>query len=276
VLEAATPLAKDDPECAAIVLDALAREGVTIRSGVKVAQVRAVADGIALVATGDAGDETITGSHLLVATGRRPTVDGLDLQTARIKFDRDGIKVDRRLRTSNPRVFAIGDVTGRAALTHAANYDAGIVIRNALFRWPAKVSDAAIPWVTYTDPELAQAGLSEVQARARGYKLRILRWPYHDNDRAQAERRTHGHIKVITTRRGRILGTTIVGAEAGELITIWALAIAQKLSIRTLTNVVVPYPTLSEVGKRAAIDFFAPDLTRPWVRRIIAMLRVFG
>jgi pyruvate/2-oxoglutarate dehydrogenase complex dihydrolipoamide dehydrogenase (E3) component len=276
VLEAATPLAKDDPECAAVVLDQLTREGVTIRAGVKVSRVRRAGEALELVVAGEGGEETIAGSHLLIATGRQPTVDGLGLEASGIKYERSGIKVNRKLKTSNRRVFAIGDVTGQVALTHAANYHAGIVIRNALFRWPAKVDHAAIPWVTYTEPELAQTGLTEAQARARGYKLRILRWPYHDNDRAQTEGATRGHIKVITDQRGRVLGATIVGAQAGELITTWSLAIAQKLNVRAMAGVVFPYPTLSEVGKRAAIEFFTPGLTSPWVRRIIAMLRVFG
>jgi pyruvate/2-oxoglutarate dehydrogenase complex dihydrolipoamide dehydrogenase (E3) component len=130
--------------------------------------------------------------------------------------------------------------------------------------------------VTYTDPELAQTGLTESQARRRRIRIRILRWPYHDNDRAQTERTTHGHIKVITSSKGAILGATIVGAQAGELITAWTLAIAQKLNIRAMTGIVIPYPTLSEIGKRAAIDFFSPSLTKPIVRRIIAWLRLFG
>jgi pyruvate/2-oxoglutarate dehydrogenase complex dihydrolipoamide dehydrogenase (E3) component len=258
------------------VLDQLRREGVTIRADVKVSRARRAGDAVELVVTGESGEETIAGSHVLIATGRQPTVDGLDLEAAGIKYERGGIKVNRQLKTSNRRVFAIGDVTGQIALTHAANYHAGVVIRNALFRWPAKVHESAIPWVTYTEPELAQTGLTEAQARARRYKLRILRWPYHDNDRGQTERATRGHIKVVTDKRGRILGATIVGAQAGELITAWSLAIAQKLNVRAMTGVVVPYPTLSEVGKRAAIEFFTPGLTSPWVRRIIAMLRVFG
>ena len=155
----------------------------------------------------------------MVATGRKPTIDGLDLDAARIRYDRAGIAVNKKLKTSNRRVYAIGDVAaGQLQFTHAANYHAGLVIRNALFRLPARVNNDAVPWVTFTDPELAQAGLTEAQARARRIKIRILRWPYHDNDRAQAERETHGHIKVITTRKGRILGATIVGAQAGELI----------------------------------------------------------
>jgi pyruvate/2-oxoglutarate dehydrogenase complex dihydrolipoamide dehydrogenase (E3) component len=276
VLEAAQPLAKDDPECAAVALDSLARDGVTIRAGVTVSGVARQGGNIAVTISADGKDQTVEGSHLLVATGRKATVEGLGLEVAGIRTDRKGIVTNARLRTSNRRVYAVGDVAGRLQFTHAANYYAGIVIRNVLFRLRAKVNDDAVPWVTYTEPELAQTGLTEAQARARGIKVRIARWPYHDNDRAQAEGVTHGHIKVVTDRRGRILGATIVGAQAGELITMWTLAIAQRLNMRAMTGIVVPYPTLSEVGKRVAIDYFAPSLTGPWVRRIIRWLRKLG
>jgi pyruvate/2-oxoglutarate dehydrogenase complex dihydrolipoamide dehydrogenase (E3) component len=277
VLEAAAPLAKDDPECAAIVLDQLEREGVVICSGVKVVRVKHASGSVAVTFEGTNGEETVEGRFVLVATGRKPTTDGLDLDAAGIKYDRSGILVNKKLRTANRRVYAIGDVAaGQLQFTHAANYHAGLVIRNALFRLPVKVNNDTVPWVTYTEPELAQTGLTEAQARARGIKIRILRWPYHDNDRAQTERETHGHIKVITTGKGKILGATIVGAQAGELIAMWTLAIAQGLNIRSLTGIVLPYPTLSEIGKRAAIDYFTPSLTSPWVRRIIAWLRNFG
>jgi pyruvate/2-oxoglutarate dehydrogenase complex dihydrolipoamide dehydrogenase (E3) component len=168
-------------------------------------------------------------------------------------------------------------VTGGPQFTHVANYHAGLVIRQALFRLRVKVDDDMIPRVTYTDPELAHVGLSEAEARRRGHEtLRVLRWPYHENDRAQAERDTPGHIKVITDKRGRILGATIVGPQAGELITTWTLAISQRLNIRALAAIVVPYPTLAEVGKRAAITYFTPSLTSGWVRRVIRWLRRLG
>lgn len=281
VVEAMHPLAKDDPEAAAIVLDQLEREGVVIRSRVKVVSVAHSKDNVTLTVETADGDqirqEKIDGTHLLVAAGRKATVDGLGLDAARIKYDRGGIAVNKKLKTSNRRVYAIGDcAAGQLQFTHAANYHAGLVLRSALFRLPVSVNNDAIPWVTYTEPELAQTGLSEATARLRGLKFRILRWPYHDNDRAQAERATHGHIKVIVSKSGTILGATIVGAQAGELITTWTLAIAQKLNIRAMTGLVLPYPTLSEIGKRAAIDSFTPSLTSPWVRRIITWLRVFG
>ncbi len=277
-LEAAQPLAKDDPEAAAIVLAQLEREGVVIRSGVKVARVGHSPGSVTVTFAGEGGEEeTVEGSHLLVAAGRRPTVDGLDLEAAGIRYERAGIFVRKNLKTTNRRVYAIGDcAAGQPQFTHAANYHAGLVIRNALFRLRVRADADAVPWVTYTEPELAQAGLTEAEARKRKLKFRILRWPYHDNDRAQAERETHGHIKVIVDKKGKILGATIVGAQAGELIAPWILALSQGLNIRAMTGIVLPYPTLSEISKRAAIDFFTPSLTRPLVRRIIAWLRIFG
>ena len=272
VLEAAVPLAKDDPECAAIVLDQLEREGIAIRAGANVLRVEPGAKP-RVVVQAEGGEETIEASHLLVATGRHPNVDGLDLPAARIKSGPRGIRVNKRLRTSNRRVYAVGDVAGGLQFTHAANYHAGIVIRNVLFRLRARVNDTVVPWVTYTDPELAHVGMTEAQA---GRGIRVLRWPYHENDRAQAERETRGHIKVITTGRGRILGATIVGANAGELIVPWTLAVAQRLNIRAFAEMVVPYPTLAEIGKRAAVTYFAGSLTSPFVRRIITALRRFG
>ena len=276
VLEAAQPLAREDPECAAIVLDRLAIEGVALRAGVAVARVEAADGGVKVMLRAESGEETIEGSHLLVATGRRANVEGLDLDAARIRHDGHGVKIDKRLRTTNSRVYAIGDVTGGAQFTHLANYHAGLVIRNALFRLRVAVNDDLIPRVTFTDPELAHVGLSEDEARRRGATLRVLRWPYHENDRAQAERETTGHIKVVTDRKGLILGATIVGAAAGELITTWTLAISQGLNIRAFVGMVVPYPTLAEVGKRAAITYYTPSLASPWLRRLIVLLRRFG
>ena len=284
VLEAATPLANEDPECAAIVLDRLTREGVAIRSGVTVTQVRRVRNRVELELRAAEEDgkesgkskEQLGGSDVLVATGRRPAVEGLGLDAAGIAHTASGITVDKRLRTTNRRVYAIGDVAGSAHFTHAANYHASLVIRHALFRMPVKVDPDGIPRVIFTDPELAHVGLSETEARQRVRTIRVLRWPYHENDRAQAERETSGHIKVITDKKGKILGATIVGASAGELITAWTLAINQRLNIRAFAGIVVPYPTLSEIGKRAAITFYTPRLSSPWVRRILGFVRRLG
>ena len=172
-------------------------------------------------------EERIVGSHLLVATGRPANVEGLGLEAAGVDYSPKGIAVDARLRTSNKRIYAIGDVAGGYQFTHMAAYHAGIVIRNALFKLPAKVDTRAVPWVTYTEPELAQVGLTEAMARDQGVEVEVLSWPFAENDRAQAERATEGFVKALLDRRGRIRGATIVGDQAGELIQPWVLAIAQ-------------------------------------------------
>jgi pyruvate/2-oxoglutarate dehydrogenase complex dihydrolipoamide dehydrogenase (E3) component len=276
VLEAASPLSSDDAECAEIVLDRLAREGLTLYTGVEVRRVSRVRGKIQVIIANGAGEEKIEGTHLLLATGRRPNIDDLALEAAGIKHGDNGITVDKRLRTTNRRVYAIGDVVGGPLFTHAANYHAGVVVRSALFRLPTKVNYNLMSWVTYTDPELAQTGLTEAAARERGRSIRILRWPYHENDRAQAERETKGYIKVITNKRGRILGATIVGAGAGEMIATWALAVAQHLNVRAFVGTMIPYPTFAEIGKRAGLSYFTARLTSPMLRRIIRVLRRFG
>lgn len=280
VIEAAAPLTREDPECAAVVLDRLAHEGVAIRARSAVHRVVHLTGNehksVQVAIGGRDGDEIIVGSHLLVATGRRPNIDQLGLDQAGIRYDPHGIVVDKRLRTTNHRVYAIGDVIGGPQFTHRAGYHAGLVIRHALFRLPVRAREDAVPRVTFTDPELAHVGLSEAAARGRKYRFRVLRWPYHENDRAVTERVTEGQIKVITTRRGRILGATIVGRGAGELIATWTLAIEQGLNIRAFAGTIVAYPTLTEAGKHAAITYFTGRLTSPTARRIIAWLRRLG
>jgi pyruvate/2-oxoglutarate dehydrogenase complex dihydrolipoamide dehydrogenase (E3) component len=275
VLDAAEPLEQDDPECVAVVLDQLVREGIRVRTGI-VARVADVGMELQVLLKGAGGEETIAGTHLLVAGERWANVVGLGLDAARIKYDEHGIVVDKGLKTANRRVYAIGDVTVGRQPAHAADHQAGLVVRNALFRMPVRFDPEAIPRVTFTDPELAQVGLTEAVARRRRYRIRVLRWPYRENDRAHAEGEARGHIKVVTTRKGRILGATIVGAGAGELITTWTLAISRGGDIRAFAGIMVPYPTLSEIGKSAASTYFMSSLTSPWVRRIIAWLRRLG
>ena len=276
VVEGFKAMGKDDPEVAAVVLAALREEGVDIREETKVERVERQGAGLRVLTRGASGEQWIEASHLLVAAGRRPNLEGLDLDKAGIASERTGIKVDAGLVTSNPKVFAIGDCTGGLQFTHVANYHAGIVIRRALFRMPAKVSTTATPWVTYTAPELAHVGLTEEQARKQGHKISILRWPFHENDRAQAERETEGFVKVVTGPKGRILGASIVGAHAGELIQMWSLAISQGLKIKAMTEWISPYPTLAEVNKRAATRYFLGVPTSPMVRRVIGWLKKLG
>lgn len=278
VLEAFAIMGKDDPELTKIALDSVREDGVTLREGVKITMIRQNDNStIDIDLDKDGAIETITGTHLLVAAGRRPNSGGLGLDEAGVTVERGAIKVDPRLRTSNRRIYAIGDVAGLLQFTHAASYHAGIVIRSALFRLPAKVNQDNIPWTTYTDPELAHIGMTEKDARAaHGDKIRVLRWPLSENDRAQAERTTKGLIKITTSTCGEILGVSIVAPHAGDLLHPWILARSSKLKIRALTEAVVPYPTLSEISKRAAGSYFESALFSPRIKKIIALLARLG
>lgn len=278
VLEAQKALGKDDAELAAIVLQALRTEGIDILEGTKVQGVAASAAGIRVeVETAGGTREHIDGSHLLVATGRIPTVSGLDLEKANVTYDRSGIKVDAGLRTTNRRIYAIGDVTGGLQFTHMAGYHAGLVIRSILFRMPVKENREIIPWVTYTTPELGHIGLSESEARARhGDKVKVLTAEYAGNDRAQAEGKTTGRLKLIAGPGGRLLGADIVGEQAGEILNLLSFAISQKLTMKALAGFVAPYPTLGELVRRAAISYYKDAPGNPWVRRVIRFLRLFG
>ncbi len=276
VLEMAAIMPHDDPELVDVVRTRLLKEGVSLREGVKVVRTAKAEQGVCVTIEANGREETLEGSHLLVAAGRRPNLEGLGLEEAGIAYSAKGIEVDARLRTTNKKVFAIGDVAGGYQFTHVAGYHAGIVIRNALFRLPAKVDYSALPWVTYTAPELAHVGMAEKDARAAHGAITILRWPFAENDRAQAEGETDGLIKVITTKKGKILGASIVGPKAGELIQVWVLAISQKMKIGAMAGMISPYPTLGEVGKRAAGSFFTPSLFSERTKKIVRFLLRFG
>jgi len=278
VLDAARPLARDDPELVALLLRWLSADGIDIAAGVRIAGIERRGAAIEVALDGEGGAHRIVGSHLLVAAGRRANLAGLDLAAAGIATDGAGnLVLDRRLRTTNRRVFAVGDAAGGAQFTHLAAHHAGIVLRNALFRLPARVNERALPWVTYTAPELAQVGLTEAMARARhGGDITVLRWPFCDNDRAQAERQIEGLIKVVARRNGHVLGASILGAAAGELIQVWGLAIAQGVKLAALARMIAPYPSLGEASQRAAASFFAPRLFSDRTRALVRLLARFG
>jgi pyruvate/2-oxoglutarate dehydrogenase complex dihydrolipoamide dehydrogenase (E3) component len=276
VLELMSILPKDDPDAVRVVRDQLRVEGIDLRERAEVGAVARDGNGIALTLEHDGIEQRLTGSHVLVAAGRRANVDGLDLEAAGIEHGAAGIKVDARLRTSNKRVYAIGDVAGGPQFTHMAAHHAGVVIKNALFRLPAKVDDRAVPWVTYTDPELAHVGLTEARAKERGIEVHVLRWDFKDNDRAQAERETAGFAKALVDRRGRIHGATIVGERAGELIQPWVLAIANGIKIGALAQFIAPYPTFGEASKRAAGAYYTPKLFSERTRKLVRLLMRFS
>jgi pyruvate/2-oxoglutarate dehydrogenase complex dihydrolipoamide dehydrogenase (E3) component len=223
-----------------------------------------------------AGGQSLRCSDLLIAAGRRPNVKGLGLEAAGIDHGTEGILINERFATSNSSVSAIGDVTPLPRSTNAAIHQAGLLIRHMLYGAAGDLDLHQIPHVVFTDPELAHVGLTELEARGRGHGIGVLRWPYRDNDRAQAEGEIHGHIKVITDTKGTVLGATLAGAAASEQINAWTLAVRGRLNIRAFAEIAVPYPSYSEIGKRAATTFFTPRLKTSWVRRLLNGLRGFG
>lgn len=271
VLDGGHALGRDDPEAVAVVLAALRAEGVEIVEGVEVTRASGRAGAIVLQ-TGDG--RVFEGSHLLVAAGRAPNVERLNLPAAGVKTDRHGIVTDSRLRSSNPRIFAIGDIAGRGQLTHLAGYHAGLVVRQALFALPARLRDDHIPRATYTDPGLAQIGLTEAEARKQhGARVTVIKVPVSGNDRALAQGHRDGFVKLIV-HRGRAVGATIAAPDAGEHMAPFALGIAAKLKLSAYTSAVYPYPTLSELSKRAASAYFSPKLFKnPWVKRGVRLIQ---
>lgn len=277
ILEMARLLPANEPEAAEVLRARLDHDGVAVYEGAKVTGAEPDGNGVAVtVETGD-GSTRLRGSHLLIAAGRKPVLDGLGLENAGVTRSNGRLDVDARLRTSNRRVFAAGDIAGGPQFTHVAGYHAGIVIKNALFRIPAKADHTAVPAVTYTAPEVASVGLGEDAARERhGDGIRVLHWPFEDNDRARAERKTEGLVKAVTTGKGKVLGCTVAGAHAGEIVYPWILAVQKGLKVGDIARMIAPYPTWGEVSKRAAGSFYTPKLFSEKTRRIVRLLARLG
>ena len=268
VIEAARALGRDDPEAAAVVLDRLCAEGVTVLEGQAVAS---VAPGpVVTLADG----RQVAGSHLLLAIGRKVVLERLDLAAAGVAATPKGVTVDAGLRSSNRRIYAVGDAAGGLQFTHVAAYQAGIVLRQVVLGLPARTRGDHIPWVTYTDPELAQIGPTEAEARAsHGAALTVVRADFQHNDRAITEGRDEGFVKVMVLR-GRPIGVTAVGHGAGEVIGLWSLAISQRLKLSAVAGMVLPYPTYGEASKRAAGAYFSPKLfDSPMVKRVVRLVQ---
>jgi pyruvate/2-oxoglutarate dehydrogenase complex dihydrolipoamide dehydrogenase (E3) component len=271
VIEGAKVLGREDPELAAQVIDALRAEGIALVAGQPVVRL-AGGPGAVEITLGD-GTE-VRGSHILMAVGRKVALDGMGLDAGGIAHTARGVTVDSRLRSTNRRVYAVGDAAGGLQFTHVAGWHAGIVIRQAVLGLPASADARAIPRATYTDPELAQVGLTEAEAcAAHGAALTVVRAEFHHNDRAQAEGKARGLIKVMIVK-GRPVGASIVGPQAGELIGLWALAISARLKMSAIAGMVAPYPTLGEVSKRAASAYFSPKLFEsPTLKRFVRLIQ---
>ncbi len=275
LVETGTILGKDDPELVDVIRRKLVDEGIVLKERARVVEACGSNGAIEVVIEGGGEKKKLTGSHLLIATGRRANIDGLNLEAAGIEYSPRGIKTDQRLRSTNKRVFVAGDVAGGRQFTHVAGYHAGVIVQNILFKMPTKNKEHIAPWVTYTDPELAHVGFTEDMAKSQNLKHTIARWSFAENDRAQAEYATNGLVKLVIGKGGKILGASIVGKNAGDLIGPWALALANGLKIRAFTNMIAPYPTLGEVSKRAAGAYFTPALFSQKTKTLIKLLSIF-
>ena len=276
IVEAKQILAGADGEARAVMRERLDLEGVMLRENAKVMGVARLEDGsLRVTAETASGEETIVCSHMLVAAGRRPVIEGLELERANVAYNARGVVTNPHLRTTNSRIWALGDVAGREQFTHAAGFHGGLFVRNALFRLArASAASVPIPRVVYSEPELAEVGLSEAEARARyGSRARTVRWSFEDNDRAATERTQEGFAKIVLGPGGKVLGGVIIGEAAGELIAILQFAIANGLKIGALATRFLPaYPTRIEALKRAAGQYFSASLFSNKTRAAVAVL----
>jgi pyruvate/2-oxoglutarate dehydrogenase complex dihydrolipoamide dehydrogenase (E3) component len=277
LIEQGRVLGRADAEQARMAADIVRAEGVTLLEGHSAKSVSGQAGAITVHAEHNGQGVTVTGTHLLVALGRRPVLDGLNLEAAGVTHTRAGITTKANLRSvSNPRVWAVGDAAGRGQFTHLAGFHASVFVRNALFKSRFSADAWPCPAVTYLAPEIAQIGLTEAEARKKhGDKVSVGRFAFHENDRAIAERHDHGDARIIVYK-GKILGASILGDGAGDLIQIVALAMSNGLGVRALTSYIPPYPSRGEIVKRAASAHFQPLVFGAGARRLVGLLQRIG
>jgi len=272
---AARILAREDADVVQVVAQQLRDDGIRFCLDAKIRRVAGPTGAIMLTVVASDGRETVlTGTHLLLAAGRRANIEGLGLDAAGVPVADGHVVVDDKLRSSNRRIFAIGDVIGGYQFTHVAEHHAGIVLRHAIFRLGWAKPSRVVPWCTYTDPELARVGLSEADAQERRIPHRIYRFPFADIDRARTDGETLGFAKLVTDPKGRMLGAAIVGARAGDLIAECVLAIGNGLRAEDIAAAIHAYPTMSQVARRAADQRAKARLTpsaRRWIQRIFRL-----
>lgn len=261
-------LSKEDKDMADDVMEVLSSEGVTFHLKASVLRTKDRGTEKEVIFKNRQGEEeNLKAETILVAMGRSPNIEGLNLEAAGIEPDRKGIQVDERMRTKQKHIYAAGDVTGTYQFTHAAGYEGGIVISNAVFHLPRKANYTFMPWCTYTDPELASIGMNEKRAAAAGIMYSVWTEAFKDNDRSQAEGERTGRIKMILDEKEKPLGVQILGPQAGELLSEWVAVLNGKVKLSTLASAVHPYPTLGEINKRVAGTFFSPKIFSDRVKK---------
>jgi len=261
-------LSKEDKDMADEVMQVLASEGVGFHLNVSVLGVRDLGnEREVLIKARDGETKSLKAERLLVAMGRDPNIQGLNLEGVGIELDRKGVKVDDRMRTSRKHIYAAGDVTGKFQFTHAAGYEGSIVVSNAIFHLPRKADYTFLPWCTYTDPELASIGINEKGAKEAGIEYSVFTEAFKDNDRSLAEGERVGKIKMVLDKGERVIGVQILGPHAGELLSEWVAVLNGKVKLSTLASAVHPYPTLGEINKRVAGAYLSPKIFSNKVRK---------
>ena len=262
-------LTKEDPDMADALMSVLETEGVRFFTGTKLIEVSEKGGIKKVVFEHEGRKKSVTSEALLVAMGRKANLEDLGLEEIGVEFSPKGLNLDERLRTSQKHIYGAGDVTGRYQFTHAAGYEGGVVIANAVFHLPRKVNYRFMPRTTYTDPELACIGLTEKDAQKEGIEYTVWKEEFKDNDRALAGGEYAGMIKMIVDKKGTPLGVEILGLHAGELLSEWVSALNGKVKISTIAASVHPYPTLSEINKRVAGSLLSTKLFSDRVRKTL-------
>ncbi len=270
IVDMANILPRSDQDHVRIVSESLQNEGVTILENQSVKKVSGAKASVSVWLNGR--KNPIKGSHLLVATGRKAVLDGLDLEVGRVDHDSTAIKVSDSLRSkSNPRVWALGDVAGQGQFTHLAGWHASVFVRRAYFKQSVTASSLPLPAVTYVQPEIAQVGLTESSALEKYTNISTSIFPFGENDRAIAEGKTVGEVKLVINK-GHVIGASVIGEGAGDIVQLIALAMSNKLKVQALTNYISPYPTRAEAVKRAASAHFTDFVFGSRMKRLVSIL----
>ena len=254
-------LVKEDPDLADTIKEVLSSEGVEFYLNSSIEEVSDLGSIKEVkIKTRQGSIISLKAETILVSLGRGPNTDGLGLEDIGVEFNRQGINVDSRLRTNIKHVYAAGDVNGGFQFTHAAGYEGGIVVSNAIFRLPRKVDYTFLPWCTYTDPPLGSIGMNEKSAAEAGINYKVWTEEFRDNDRSQAEGETVGKIKMILSDREKPIGIQILGPHAEDLLNEWVAILNGKVKLSTLAAAIHPYPTIGEINKKVAGSYFSPKI----------------
>ncbi len=268
-------LSKEDTTISKKIESILTKEGITILKNTEILKVEKKTGKKIITYKQNNNTTTINGDEILAAVGRTPNIEGLNLESINVEYDKRSIKVNKHLQTTVKNIYAIGDVNGKYLFTHAAAYEAGIALTNALFHLPIKTDYTAMPWTTFTQPEIARVGMTEEEAKQKHSDALVFETGFETNDRAQTDDATQGFIKTITTKKGNILGVHIIGEHAGELIAEFVLAMRKNLKIQDIYKTVHVYPTLSGINAKIAGTFYEKKLT-PTMKKILKFIFRYG